>query len=127
MKLLLDTHFLIWILVDSKRLSAFPWLEHYRPWGISPISLLEIQFLSEVGRLNVHGPEFFEVLTSDPRFVLDEVPLATLVKKALPLSWTRDPFDRLLAAHSALRRTPLCTLDHTCQANHSILPPELRG
>ena len=47
--LLLDTHFLIWIVLGSKRLAAFPWIERYRPWGVSPISLLEIQFLAESG------------------------------------------------------------------------------
>ena len=58
MTLLLDTHFLIWIVLGSKRLAAFPWIERYLPWGVSPISLLEIQFLAEIGRLSVHNPRF---------------------------------------------------------------------
>lgn len=41
MTLLLDTHFVIWLVLGSSRLSAFPWLGRYRPWGVSPISLLE--------------------------------------------------------------------------------------
>jgi PIN domain nuclease of toxin-antitoxin system len=54
------------------------------------------------------------------------VGLLALVEKAIPLSWTRDPFDRLLAAHSEARRVPLCTLDRTLRHNHRFLVEELR-
>lgn len=127
MKLLLDTHFLIWILLQSQRLDEFPWLDRYRPWGISPISLLEIQFLAEVGRLEVRNPELTERVSGDPRFVVDEVPTVALVRHALELGWTRDPFDRLLAAHSAARRTPLATVDRTIREHHGLLARELGG
>jgi hypothetical protein len=39
----------------------------------------------------------------DPRWSLDEPPLDALVTHAVALSWTRDPFDRLLCAHALLR------------------------
>lgn len=97
---LLDTHFLIWLVLGSRRLSGLRWLDRYRPWGVSPVSLLEIQYLSEVGRVEVRNPEFTEAILGDERFVVDAVPLLSLVRYALELSWTPDPFDRLLAAHS---------------------------
>jgi len=125
MTLLLDTHFLLWILLGSKRLKEFPWLDRYRPWGVSPVSLLEIQFLSEVGHVDVQTPEFYEVLQRDSRFVVDEVPLLALITKAIPQEWTRDPFDRLLAAHSLARRVPFCTLDRLVRQHHPWLPGEL--
>jgi PIN domain nuclease of toxin-antitoxin system len=123
---LLDTHFLLWILLDVPRVDAYPWLERYRPWGVSPISLLEVQFLHEVGRLEVRQPELTEALARDPRFVLDEVPLVAMIEKALPMSWTRDPFDRLIAGHSEARRTPVCTLDRTMRREHRLIVEELR-
>ncbi|MDP2955037.1 MAG: PIN domain-containing protein [Longimicrobiales bacterium] len=126
MTVLLDTHFLLWAVLGLPRMDEFPWLERYRPWGVSPISFLELQFLSEVGRLELRHEEFVEALGRDPRFVVDEVPLLALVSHALPLSWTRDPFDRLLAAHSAARRAPLCTLDRRMRREHRFLVPELR-
>lgn len=126
MTALLDTHFLLWAVLGLPRMDEFPWLDRYRPWGVSPASLLELQFLSEVGRLELRAPEFVEALRQDPRFIIDEVPLMTLVTHALPLSWTRDPFDRLLAAHSAARRTPLCTLDRRIRKEHRLLVAELR-
>ena len=126
MTVLLDTHFLLWAVLGLPRMDEFPWLERYRPWGVSPVSFLELQFLSEVGRLELRHEEFVEALGRDPRFVIDEVPLMALVSHALSLSWTRDPFDRLLAAHSAARRTPLCTLDRRMRGEHRFLVPELR-
>ena len=72
MTTLLDTHFLIWLALGSRRLSEFRWLQRYRPWGISPVSLLEIQYLSEVGRLEVHNPEFTETILGDGRFIVDD-------------------------------------------------------
>lgn len=127
MRLLLDTHFLLWVLKGSKRLKAYSWLERHAPWGVSPVSLLEIQFLFEVGQLEILRPEFAETVLDDPRFVVDEVPLLALVRHALALGWTRDPFDRLLVAHSMARRTPLCTLDRSIQENHALVPRELVG
>jgi PIN domain nuclease of toxin-antitoxin system len=127
MKLLLDTHFLLWTVLGNERLREFPWLEEYRPWGVSPVSLLEMQFLAEVGRLEVDQSGFLEALAADPRFVFDEPSLVNLVEKALPLSWIRDPFDRLLAAHSEARRVPLCSLDRLIRTNHRHLVMELRG
>ena len=125
MTILLDTHFLIWILLDSRRLDRYPWLERHRPWGISPVSLLEIRFLSEVGRLEIKAPAFFETLLTDARFVMDEPPLQAVVRHALALSWTRDPFDRLLAGHSLTRRIPLCTADRVLRRHHPLLPTEI--
>jgi PIN domain nuclease of toxin-antitoxin system len=125
-KALLDTHFLLWVVLDVPRVDEFPWLESYRPWGISPVSFLEVQFLAEVGRLEVRQPDFVDAVSSDPRFVVDEVGLVTLVERAIPLSWTRDPFDRLLAAHSESRRVPLCTLDRRMRAKHRYVVEELR-
>ncbi len=125
MTIILDTHFLIWILTGSERITEFPWINGYRPWGISPVSFLEIQFLSEVGRLEARSPDFMNAVMNDPRFVVDEVPLVALVRNALALDWTRDPFDRLLCAHSNSRRVPFCTVDQLIWRQHPLLPLEL--
>ena len=101
------------------------WLDQYRPWGVSPISLLEAQYLAEVGRIEIENPEFTETLLNDPRFLVDEVPLLSLIRQAMQISWTRDPFDRLLSAHSAARRTPLCSVDRAVLENHSPVVREL--
>ena len=126
MKCLLDTHFLIWITLGSPEAEKYPWLASYRPWGVSPISLLEVQYLAEIGRLEVLQPDFTDALSGDRRFALDEAPLLPLVRRAFDMTWTRDPFDRLLAAHSSIRRLPFCTVDHVMREHHRYLPEELR-
>lgn len=125
MTLLLDTHFLIWLILGSKRLAEFPWLDRYRPWGVSPVSFLEIQFLAEVGRLSVRNPEFTNTVMDDTRFTVDDIPLATIVRHALSLDWTRDPFDRLLVAHSSARRVAFCTTDRGIRSHHRLITPEI--
>jgi PIN domain nuclease of toxin-antitoxin system len=124
-KILLDTHFILWIVSGAQRLAEFPWIERYRPWGVSPVSLLEIQYLAEIGRIEVKNPQFFDALAEDPRFIIDEVPLVPLIRRASELTWTRDPFDRLLAAHSSVRRLPLCTTDRVVRLHHTLIaePP----
>ncbi len=126
MTCLLDTHFLIWILAKSKRLRQFGWLDDYCPWGVSPFSLLEVQILSETGRIRL-ASNLANGVMSDPRFVLDEVPSVTLVQKAMGLSWTRDPFDRLIVAHSLARKLPLCSVDSNIVKNHPLIIRDLRG
>jgi len=126
MTCLLDTHFLIWVISNSPRLRKYPWVDEYRPWGISPVSLLEMQFLAELGRGRIDVSRSARTIASDPRFVLDEVPFVSVVSQALHLSWTRDPFDRMIAAHSLVRRAPLCTVDAIMLENHKLIVHELR-
>ena len=120
-KSLLDTHFVLWIVTGSNRLKSFVWIDRYRPWGVSPVSLLEIQYLAEIGRVEVQNPQFTDALLEDPRFVIDEIPLVPLMRRAIELTWTRDPFDRLIAAHSSVRRLPLCTTDRNLRENHPLI------
>jgi PIN domain nuclease of toxin-antitoxin system len=126
MTCLLDTHFLIWIVSESKRLKAYPWLKHYEPWSVSPVSFLEIQLLSEIGRGRVDQPRFTQNLMEDSRFRVDEISVVNLVRRSVELSWSRDPFDRLIAAHSLARRLPLCSIDQAMLQHHKHIVRELR-
>ncbi|MGQ0815772.1 MAG: type II toxin-antitoxin system VapC family toxin [Gemmatimonadota bacterium] len=125
MKCILDTHFLLWIVLAAERLKEFPWLKRYEPWGVSPVSFLEVKFLAEVGKLEVDMQAFTTAVMADSRFLVDDVPFLNLIHQALPIEWTRDPFDRMLAAHSAARRLPLCTLDRNMRTHHGLIPREL--
>lgn len=124
MRCLIDTHFLVWVISASSRLDLFPWFETYRPWGVSPFSFLEIAFLEEVGRLDV-DPSFLPTVQRDPRFEIDDISTLPVIRHATTMSWTRDPFDRLIAAHSSARRMPLCSVDETIRRHHSPIVQEL--
>jgi len=78
---------------------------------ISPANLLEIQFLLEAQRIRLRTGTRIDHLVDDQRWVLDDPPAAAWFSVARELTWTRDPFDRLLAAHSRYRGWKLATGD----------------
>lgn len=78
---------------------------------VSPMVRLEMGFLREVGKLKVEPDLILGSLASDFGVTTTSDPLESLVPLAMPLSWTRDPFDRLLVATALLHETPLITRD----------------
>ena len=106
--ILLDTNALIWLQLGHRR--ARP-LNRAPRLYISPASVLELQFLAEVGKLRFSHRGWLADITADPRWALDEPPAGRWFASAADLNWTRDPFDRLIAAHARLRRWKLATGD----------------
>ena len=78
---------------------------------ISPANLLEIQFLLEAQRICLRTNTRIGNLVDDQRWILDDPPAAAGFDVARELSWTRDPFDRLLAALARYRGWKLATGD----------------
>ena len=56
-------------------------------------------------------------LRRDMGLAVADTSLAELVQAAVDLSWTRDPFDRLIAAHAIVANAPLITADETIRKN----------
>ena len=108
--ILLDTHAVIWLDQGHARVGAL--MRRSPRLYISPATLLELQFLEEVGRLRLPKGDA-QALAVDDRWTLDDPPAAAWFAGALDLSWTRDPFDRLIAAHARLRGWRLATADET--------------
>jgi predicted nucleic acid-binding protein len=79
----------------------------------SPVVLVELRFLEECGRGRFRIRDAALAAREDPRWTYDDPPLAAVAEQALDLSWTRDPFDRLIAAHALVRRWRLATSDST--------------
>jgi PIN domain nuclease of toxin-antitoxin system len=107
--ILLDTNALIWLLAGHGRAA-----ELAQAGGrlyLSPVSLLELQFLVEVDRLEVEAGRSVADVAADPRWQLDSPRSDVLFGNALSVEWTRDPFDRLLIAHARCRRWRLATGD----------------
>lgn len=106
--ILLDTNAAIWIDRGHRRTRAL--LRGATPLHLSPATILELQFLVEAGRIRLTSGSV-RSLADDSRWVVDEPPAATWFARATELTWTRDPFDRLIAAHAQLRRWRLATAD----------------
>lgn len=77
----------------------------------APITLLEVQFLAEIGSLRMSPGRSAASLADDERWRVDEPPALKWIAAACPLDWTRDPFDRLLVAHARVRGWRLATAD----------------
>jgi PIN domain nuclease of toxin-antitoxin system len=85
--------------------------------GFSPIVELELTYLYEIGRVSEPASAPLAALRRTLGLQIADVPLMELVQAAVSLSWTRDPFDRLIAAHAIVANAPLVTADETIRAN----------
>ena len=115
--ILLDTNALIWLLTGHRR--ARPLVRLPRLY-LCPASLLELQLLVEAGRGRLLAGKSLADVARDPRWLQDEPPAGDWFEESLDLTWTRDPFDRLIVAHARLRRWKLATGDAHLAAR---LPP----
>ena len=116
MRLLLDTHALLWWLLDDPKLPprCAAWLQdRANDVAISPVSAYELRFKARKGLL--HGVE--DLIEDVPAFAAREgfviLPLSwshTLAAGALPLPH-RDPFDRLLAGQALVEGYDLLSVD----------------
>ncbi len=115
--ILLDTNAVIWLLTDHPRGKSF---QNTDRLYLSPVSVLELQFLVEVGRLQLSsvGKKVKDIV-NDSRWQLDNPSSSALFDSALVVAWTRDPFDRLLVAHALYRHWRLATGDKHILANIS--------
>jgi PIN domain nuclease of toxin-antitoxin system len=108
--ILLDTNALLWLEAGHPRARPLTKLKSARLY-VSPASLLEVQFLAELGRIKLKGVALARELARDARWTVDEPPAGAWFDEAHALAWTRDPFDRLIAAHALARRWRLATSD----------------
>ncbi len=109
----LDTHVVAWLF--AQRLDLLPEGVRTRIEAsdllISPAVKLELQYLFEIGRITVPGQEIVETLGKEVALNLCDLPFAEVVNIALDATWTRDPFDRLIASQATLRGATLITRD----------------
>ena len=78
---------------------------------ISPAVVLELQYLFEIRRVEEPAAVVVEALGRDLGVRVCTLPFYGVVEVALGQSWTRDPFDRLIASQAMLRDLPLLTRD----------------
>ena len=113
MKILLDTHVLLWSVFEPHKLSSEAKeviADQHNFVLVSIISLWEIAIKTSIGRLNI--PEsFFEQITDDSGFeLLSLKPIHMNYYLRLPLHH-RDPFDRLLVAQAQEAKLTFITAD----------------
>ena len=107
--ILLDTNAILWMLTGHAR--SAPLAVSRETLRLSPVSLLELKYLIEVGRLADPSGTALSQIRQDSRWRLDSPDSDRLFAAAVQVDWTRDPFDRLIVAHARCRRWRLATGD----------------
>lgn len=115
----LDTHVVVWLYTgDRERLSpaVTEAIETNTPI-VSPMVQLELTYLHEIGRLAVSGAEIVGDLHERIGLQLSEITMIAIVHAAASLTWTRDPFDRMIVADALVANVRLLTKDELIHAN----------
>lgn len=115
----LDTHVVIWLFAGEVARFPEPARERLetQPLAVSTMVPLELQYLYETERVTEPASVVMQDLERRIGLEIVDASFSDLVDRAMSLSWTRDPFDRLIAAHAALDGTPLLTADETILAS----------
>jgi len=115
-RVLLDTHSLLWFATDSPRLSATAYeliADATNEASVSIVSLWELAIKISIKKLVVGQPldQFIAQHLIANRFELLPITIAHILPIAeLPVHH-RDPFDRLLIAQALVERLPLISAD----------------
>jgi PIN domain nuclease of toxin-antitoxin system len=78
---------------------------------ISPIVRLELQYLYEIERVKEPAHIIVADLADRIGIKVCEKDFNAVVSQAIPLIWTRDPFDRVIVANAALNDNILISKD----------------
>ena len=109
----LDTHVIVWLYAeqfDRVPPTATALIEH-EDLVISPMVRLELAYLHEIDRLTDDAQAVIDALTPVLGLQESRAPFAVVVDRAEQLTWTRDPFDRLIVANALVDDVPLLTAD----------------
>jgi PIN domain nuclease of toxin-antitoxin system len=121
--ILLDTHVLIWLLGEEQKLSAKAKqaMKDDPQWSISSITLWELAWLAQSGRI-VTG-QSVETFVRECSRKTDIIPITAAVAAravVFPDSYPRDPHDRLIGATALVEGIPLVTSDNAIRKSRLV-------
>lgn len=108
-----DTHVVVWLAAgEVDRLPPFMGrLPAEHRVEISPIVLLEVQYLNETGKIRLPPLEMLAELGNQFGIGVSDTPFSQVVQEGLLQSWTRDPFDRIISSNANKSGAWLLTKD----------------
>ena len=109
----LDTHVAAWLYageLDRIPSSARILIEKH-DLLISPMVILELEYLYEIKRMSAKAALIIESLEASIGLRVCKLPFHQLVMEAVMQNWTRDPFDRIIVASSLCAKSQLLTKD----------------
>jgi len=116
----LDTHVVVWLYAGqlegfSDELQS---LMNEEDLLISPIVQLELQYLYEIERITDDAQEILTDLAARIGLQICNKRFQAVVSEATAVSWTRDPFDRLIVANASLNDNILISKDQSILDNY---------
>jgi PIN domain nuclease of toxin-antitoxin system len=117
----LDTHVVVWLY--GGELARFRGVVRNAlgrdDLRISPMVFLELTYLFETGRTTVPADVVVGELATRLGLQVCDALFPEVVSVAATLTWTRDPFDRIIVAQAARDARPLITKDRTIRDHYA--------
>ncbi len=117
----LDTHAVVWLYNND--LAKFPEktlaLIESHDLLISPMVILELEYLYEIKRLNETATTITNTLQQEINLSCCQVNFLQVVANALSQKWTRDPFDRMIVAQADINQAILISKDDMIHAHYN--------
>lgn len=115
-----DTHIVVWLydkLTEKFSKKAFDAIND-NELVISPLTILELQYLYEINRITAEPAPILASLETSIGLSVSEAPFAKIIEVAQTMGWTRDPFDRLMVAQAAIKNAYFITKDSNILKNY---------
>ena len=116
----LDTHIVVWLF--SKELNKFSKkaldLIEESELLISPMVVLELEFLHEIGRLNYDSDTIVSSLAKTIDLKVCKSSFENIGYESLKHNWSRDPFDRIIVANASYSASSLLSRDRKILDNY---------
>jgi len=118
----LDTHVVAWLYAGQAELLSpkAAKLVEAEALRISPMVILELEYLREIGRLTVGGNTVVQSLSAQLGLEVCDLSFPAVIESALDQRWTRDPFDRVIVGHAALAASPLLSKDRGVRRHYRL-------
>lgn len=109
----LDTHVVVWL--HAGETGLFPEAARLRldsePAIVCPLVVLELEYLYEIERITYPADTIMADLSAEIGLGICGQSFAPTLRESLKVKWTRDPFDRMIAAHAIAQDYDLLTKD----------------
>jgi len=118
----LDTHVVVWLFAGMTGVfsQATKDLMNAQQLGICPVVRLELQCLYEIQRVKEQADSIVADLATRIGLTVCDNAFNDVITKAMALSWTRNPFDRLIVANAGLGDDILITKDQRILDNYPM-------
>ncbi|MFP4393598.1 MAG: type II toxin-antitoxin system VapC family toxin [Desulfohalobiaceae bacterium] len=120
-ELYVDTHVPVWLYAQGLQgfsRQAVQCLESAHNLLISPMAVLEIEYLYDIGKITQSAAVIVHFLSQRIGLSVCTKPFPLVITQALEIKWTRDPFDRLITAQASLDLSCLLTKDQIIYNNY---------